>query len=172
MDKLISPLGATTESKGRKIEKYAILYPVTIENPTKQKEFITNNIWFVFNLESTFYSCERLRQVLGLFPGSTAQDEKVPITALMINNVSELSKLGALGEMNCSLRPVNPSSTYGSLGKIHKTSFHFSLAKSLQEVASSLRTVKIKVANTTVEYEIIPGSITLKKQKRTTPHLG
>lgn len=165
-------LKGTTDTKGRKIEKYAILYPVTLENPNKAKEYVTNKIWLVFNLESTFYSCERLRQVLGLYPGSTALDEKVPITALKLNNVTELSKIGALGEMNCTLRPVKPNTTYGSLGALHKTSFFFTLDKSLQEVATNLRAVKIKIARTEVEYEVVPGSLTLKKQKRTTPHFG
>ena len=74
LDSPIRPLRVSTDSRGRKIEKYAILYPVTIENPNKAKEYLTNKISLVFNLESTFYSCERLRQILDIFPGATALD--------------------------------------------------------------------------------------------------
>lgn len=60
-----------------------------IENPAKAGEFLTNKIWLVFNLEYTFYSCERLRRILGIYSGATALDEKEPVTALKLNNVAE-----------------------------------------------------------------------------------
>ncbi len=137
------------------------------ENQNTPGQYLTNHIWFVFNLEYTFYSCEHLRNVIGFYPGAQAFDETSPITDIKINNVSELAKIGALGELNCTLRPNDKLKTYGSLGLIHKTSFYFCLDKSIQEVASFLKTIKINVAESGVLYEVVPGSLSLKKRKKT-----
>jgi hypothetical protein len=161
-----------TQTKGRQLRPYAIRYPVTIENPGQAGQYISNWIWFVFNLEYTFYSCETLRQVLGFYPGENAFDEKSPITDLRLNNSSELGKIGALGQLSVTLRPVNPAQTYGNLGIEHKTAFLFCLDKAPRTVATELKTIKIRIAETDVYYEVVPGSITLKKSKKTTPHFG
>lgn len=161
-----------TRTNGRKVRPYAIRYPVTIENPAQTGDYVSNWIWLVFNLEYTYYSCETLRNILGFYPGQAAFDEKSPVTDLRINNVAEMGKIGALGELNVTLRPCDPTRTYANLGLLHKTSFLFCLDKAPRSVSTQLKTAKINVAESGILYEVVPGSISLKKSKKTTPHFG
>lgn len=163
--------GTTMPDISRKLAPYAIKYRVTAEQPGDPTlPNVSGFIWFIFNLESTFYSCSKLRSILGIFPGSTASDETSNVSAIKFNNTVELCKLGALGQLNVSLRPVDKSKTYGNLGLEHKTSFYYVLTIAVTEVAANLRTVKINVGNSGIMYEVIPGSISEKKSKKSTPH--
>lgn len=161
----------TMPEVSRKIAPYAIKYRVTAEPPGDPAQpNVTGFIWFIFNLESTFYSCEELRKVLGIFPGSAASDETSTVSAIKFNNTVELCKLGALGQLNVTLRPVDKTKTYGNLGAEHKTSFYYVLTNAVTEVAANLRKVKINVGKSGTLYEVIPGSISEKKSKKSTPH--
>lgn len=155
----------------RKIGSYAIKYPVKIESTEEATPgIVQGTIWLVCNLEQTFYSCERLRQVLGLYPGSAASEETTQVSAIKINNVSELCKLGALGQLKVTLKAKDSTKTYGNLGQLHNTSFFYVLDKSIREVAADLRAVEIRVGGTDIRYTVVPGSIAEKKSKKTTPH--
>jgi hypothetical protein len=127
-------------------------------------------IWLIFNLESTFYSCPELRNVLGLYPGTSASAETTAVTAIKVNNTSELCRMGALGQLKLVLKAEESARTFGNLGQVHRTSFFYDLNKSIRDVARGLRDVKIKVGGTDIVYSVVPGSISEKKSKKTTPH--
>lgn len=156
----------------RKIESYSLRYSVRIKNPAKADETITSKIWLTFNLESTLYSCEKLRNILGIYPSSNAFKEKVKVSNLKLNNVSILSRIGAIGQIGVTLIPKNTAQQYGKLGQLHKTTIFFNLEKSYQQVANDLVNVEINPGNSGKMYIIEPGSIVERGGRRRNAHFG
>lgn len=164
--------GVTTmPDLSRKIKPYAIKFKVTISDQIEATNTVYDGfIWLTFNLESTFYDCDTLRKTLDLFEASDAFSRAIPITAIKINNTSELCRMGALGQINVILRAKEPSRTYSKIGAEHKTSFFYNLDKSIRAVAAELKTIEIKVGPDKVIYQVEPSSISEKKSKKSTPH--
>lgn len=157
--------------KSKQLRTYAIQFPVTIEQPSQAEDTkIRGFIYLSFNLDFTYYSCQTLRNALGLYPGSYVEDDTFATTAIKFGNASDLCRLGALGQLNVTLKPLVAGQTYANLGNSHRTSFYFTLDKSIQAVAQELKAAKITIAESTIEYVVVPSSISLRKSKKTTPH--
>lgn len=132
----------------------------------------TGYMYFIFNVEQTFYSSSNLLVALGLMRYDAVMSDPNDVSQIRINNATELCKIGCIGEIACTLKAVDPAQTYGNLGELHKTSFYFSYDKSVLAVAAALKELSIDLNGSGVIYKIVPNSLKLKKSKKTTPHFG
>jgi hypothetical protein len=156
----------------RKLIPVGVKYIASIHVENEDVRHHTGYMYFIFNVEQTFYSSTNLLAALGLVPYYAVMADPNDVSQIRINNATELCKIGCIGEISCILNAVDPAVTYGNLGEFHKTSFYFSYDKSVLAVAAALKELTINLNGSGILYKVVPNSLKLKKSKKTTPHFG
>lgn len=157
---------------GRNKKAFALKHKIKVETTGTTPGSVTGSYWVLTNLNTDVYGCQQLRNILGIYPEEDARNNAAIADIVTVNSITELCRMGVVGELSCTIQAVDQTVYFPLLGPIQKTSFIYDLSKSVKDVARDLLAISISVGAAAIPYKVVPGTLRVKKQKSRTPHLG
>ena len=129
-------------------------------------------VYYCIRLDLILYGQTDVLNALGLVSKSMAEKDQNLNQLELVRSRATAARQGIFGEIKVTLRLMEGSTEFVQWGTLHRTSLVYNTEMNRNKFRDTLLPLIWTVGPDDSKYQIVPGSITEKKLKRTTPNFG